>query len=114
MATHDFPGRDRSVQVPLFMKHAVDSLTQDPTGAAASLLDLGPVSFAVTPLAVLGLWGAAKTGAALFGELRNVMFAQAGAPRVIFRPMATAAPGPAPAPRLSLRAPPTAVGLRFR
>lgn len=60
-------------QVPFFFKHAVDSLSIDPTGLTTSpylgLLHLGP-------LALLTGYGISRIGASFCGELRNVVFAK--------------------------------------
>eukprot|EP00236_Picocystis_salinarum_P001951 CAMPEP_0183825432 /NCGR_PEP_ID=MMETSP0807_2-20130328/1121_1 /TAXON_ID=88271 /ORGANISM="Picocystis salinarum, Strain CCMP1897" /LENGTH=688 /DNA_ID=CAMNT_0026070413 /DNA_START=27 /DNA_END=2093 /DNA_ORIENTATION=+ len=60
-----------SVQVPVLFKSAVDALATDPSLATVSMEAMWS---ALPPAALLG-YGAARTGSALFQELRSAIFA---------------------------------------
>lgn len=60
-----------SVQVPVLFKSAVDALATDPSLATVSM---EAIWSALPPAALLG-YGAARTGSALFQELRSAIFA---------------------------------------
>ena len=59
--------------MPFFFKWAVDGLTADPTGTTPVCGAL----IALTPPAMLVMYGVSRAGASLCNELRNAVFAKA-------------------------------------
>lgn len=59
-------------QVPFFFKWAIDGLSADPTGS----LPVAGAIIALTPPAMLIMYGVARASAAFCNELRNAVFAK--------------------------------------
>lgn len=60
------------LQVPFFFKWAIDGLSVDPTGS----LPVAGAIIALTPPAMLVMYGVARASAAFCNELRNAVFAK--------------------------------------
>jgi ATP-binding cassette subfamily B (MDR/TAP) protein 7 len=76
-----------NINVPIFLKMAVDALTDAvaasaaagaaATGAAAGAPTVMVCGMALGPMALLLGWGAARGGMAFCNEMRNIVFAKA-------------------------------------